>query len=315
MLRTWITLGAAALAMMIGLTMPVQADETRLMTNVMEDEEKLPAADALKIVAGTADGHKSPTEVLTAGIKAAKDGKMDVLKTCFNKDSQEALDYDSYYKDKQAKNIDIIAMHLATFDPAKLTELAQNTCGKYAVVMTQTAAGTHLIRAIWHTKNWYLKDTSGEDFIRDYNAGLKELREAVDSVSGEKLKDRLDQYETDALDLLVGVQDGVDPYDLLAKRLKKITTSEAKPRVFLSTWGWELAMWFSNPKAGEKESKDNFLVVKFVQEYDYKKNESFTVAKVALNSTAQFHKRPGNKFKEWTWDWDYYYVAEESDGK
>ncbi|GIK52887.1 MAG: hypothetical protein BroJett014_18600 [Planctomycetota bacterium] len=312
MSRTWFTLGAAMLALTLGMSLKVQASESvERVAKAMQEDEKLVSPGDLKIVAGKDEGHKSPTEVLTKAIKAAKDGKMDVLKTCWVKDAHDQLEYTGYYKNKEAKNIEIIAMHLATFDAAKLAELKQNTVGKYAVVKTVTENRTHLIRAVWNAKNWYLKDTYGDEYIRDYTAGLKEMREAIESGSGAKIKDKLDPWETDALELLVGVQEGVDPYDLLAKRLKSISTGEGAPQVFLSIWSYELAYWFNNPKAGEKEAKDKFLVLKFTTEYDWKKGETFNVCKVALQNTAQFHKRPGGKFKEWVQDYDYYYPDEE----
>lgn len=307
MLKTWVA-PLSALTLLLCLTCTAKAADKPV---TVQQDEKLPAADALKINAGTAEGRKTPTEVVTTAIKAAKDGKMDALKAVFTKDNQQYLENESYYKGQNIKAIDAVAIVLATYDPANLKEFAQNTYGNYAIVMHNTkATGLRLIRTVYEKKNWCLRDYWIDEYSRDYSAGLKETREAIDA-GGAKLKEHIDQYESDTLDLLVGAQDGVDPYDLLSKRLKKLSSGEGSPRIFLNYWSSEVAYWFNNPKAGEKEAKDKFLVLKFTTEYDWKKGETFNVCKVALQNTAQFHKRPGGKFKEWVQDYDYYYPDEE----
>lgn len=299
MLKTWFA-PLSALLMLLCLTCRVQAADQP--TTVQEDE-KLPAADALKVNAGTAEGRKTPTEVVASAIKAAKDGKMDVLKGLWTKDNQQYLDNDSYYKGQDIKCIDAVAVVLASFDTGKLKEFAQNTIGNYAIVMHNTeASGMRLIRTVYEKKNWCLRDYWIDDYLRDYGAGLKETREAIDA-GGAKLKARLDSYETDTLDLLSGVQEGVDPYDILGKRLKKATTSDGPPRLFLNAWGSELAYWFTNSKAGEKESKDNFIVLRSDVRYDWQEKSYSTDSKIVIGSTAQFAKRPGGKFKEWVNDY------------
>lgn len=299
MLKTW---GAplAALTMLLCLTCRVSAsDEPR----AIQDDEKLPAADALKISAGTAEGRKSPTEVVATAIKAAKDGKMDALKACFNKDSQQYLENTSYYKGQDIKAIDAVAIVLASFDPANLKEFAQNTQGNYAIVMHNTkTTGMRLIRTMYEKKSWCLKDYWIDEFTRDYGAGLKETREAINA-GGAKLKERIDAYESDTLDLLQGAQDGVDPYDLLSKRLKKLSSGEGSPRIFLNYWSPEVAYWFNNPKAEGKDPKDTFVVLRTELRYDWEKKEYYSDMKLVLQSTAQFAKRPGGKFKEWTNDY------------
>ncbi len=229
MLRTWFA-PLSALMLLLCLTCPARAADE---ASPVQQDEKLPAADALKVNAGTAEGRKTPTEVVASAIKAAKDGKMDVLKGLWTKDNQQYLDNESYYKGQDIKSIDAVAVVLASFDAAKLKEFAQNTIGNYAIVMHNTeSTGMRLIRTVYEKKNWCLRDYWIDEYLRDYSAGLKQTREAIEA-GGAKLKERLDTYETDTLDLLSGVQDGVDPYDLLAKRLKKATTSDGAPRAFL----------------------------------------------------------------------------------
>jgi hypothetical protein len=299
MLRTWFA-PLSALMLLLCLTCPAQAADE---ISPAQQEEKLPAADALKINAGTAEGRKTPTETVASAIKAAKDGKMDALKALWIKDNQQYLDNDSYYKGQDIKVIDAVAVVLASLDAANLKEFAQNTVGNYAIVMHKSeSTGMRLIRVVYQGKNWCLRDYWIDEYLRDYAAGLKETREAIEA-GGAKLKERFDSYETDTLDLLSGVQDGVDPYDLLAKRLKKITTSDGAPRLFLNYWSSELAYWFTNSKAGEKESKDNFLVLRSDVRYDWETKSYSSDSKIVISSTAQFAKRPGGKFKEWTTPW------------
>ena len=310
MLKTWFA-PLTALTLLLCLTCTVRAADKPV---TVQEDEKLPTAEALKVKAGTAEGRKTPTEVVTTAIKASKDGKMDVLKTCFTKDNQQYLENESYYKGQNIKAIDAVAIVLATLDPANLKEFAQNTQGHYAVVMHNTkATGMRLIRTTYEKKNWCLKDYWVDEFSRDYGAGVKETREAIDA-GGAKLKERIDSYESDTLDLLTGAADGVDPYDLLSKRLKKLSVSEGAPRVFLNYWSAELAYWFTNPKAGEKEPKDTFVVLRSELRYDWEKKEYSTDSKIALVSTAQFAKRPGGKFKEWTNDYEPWEPEEEKEG-
>jgi hypothetical protein len=311
-MKTWFTLSAAALMLLLAMNVGVNAEEKVVAASMQE--EKLPSPDALKIVAGTAEGHKTPTEVLTKAIKAAKDGKMDALKSCFTKDAQKQLDETYYGNNKEQKYIEVVAQQLAGLDPAKLSEIPQNTCGKYAIIKTETEKGTHFIRTSWAVKNWYLKDYHPDDYSRNYMNGMEDIKKIIESGTGAKLKEKLEAYETETLELLVGVQEGVDPYDLLLKRIKKITTGEGKPKMFLNYWSAEIALWFNNPKA--EGAKDSFLAIRLTPEWDSKSGATSYVAKVGLYNTAQFHKRAGYQFTYWVQDWEYSYpTEEEGEGK
>ncbi|MCC6572784.1 MAG: hypothetical protein IT462_03245 [Planctomycetes bacterium] len=302
MRKTWLMVAALAGAAWMGGTLAVaesKPDAVETAPVQWGADEKLPKFEDLKFLAGKDEGHKSPMEVVAKAIKASKDSKFDDLKSCYSKEARTRLDEQAWVNGKESTQIKLISGLLATLDAAKLKEIKQNTVGRYGVVMANSEKGTHLIRCHIAGGNWRLKDTYHEDYSRNYMTGMEDLRKAIAGGSGAEVKKYVDQYESTVLDLLAGVQDGVDPYDLLAKKLKKITDSEATPHWLLNYYSGEAALWFHTDKA------DTFMVVRISNEWDPKTNGYTNVVRIPINSLASFNKTPGNAFKNWVTDYDW----------
>ena len=148
-------------------------------------------------------------------------------------------------------------------------------------------------------RNWYLSSYSSSDYRCDFNApGVKEIRDAIEKGDVEKIKPHLDEYQTQVLDLITGVEEGVDGYSLLMKRLKKLTSSEAKPTIILNRWDSSLCYWFHTDKA------DSFIVLRFQGDaYDWQTDKKYTDVKVEIGATNEFKKDAGKAFKDFVQDW------------
>lgn len=281
--------------------------------------EKVPKAADLKVVDGTDEGHKTPLQVVAKAVKAAKEKKLADLKNCLNEDGRKNADEKSWSMGAdEATNLQHVAKVLATYSDEGQTLLKQGTVGHYAVVMCTSPAGTHMVRTIRQAievegkegeeakkgaENWYLANYSAGDYEINYNTGhVKSIVEAINKGDVAKLKEFLDPWETQGLDLLVGVKEGVDPYDLLCQRLKSITTNgEGKPTLLLQRYGSQVAFWFNSEKGG-----DTFIVLTFWNEYeDWETKKLTTTARISFGSTAQWHKSAGDTFKGWVEDYDY----------
>lgn len=305
--------GAAALALSFAIVSPAHADT---------DEGKgsgaqllwgeVPAVKDLVIKEGTAEGHKSPTEVLTKAIKAAKAKDMAGLKSCIAEDARAYLDEKSWDGDGEQTNIQVLTGILAAWNEEQMMALEQGKVGNYAVVVVKNGDMAHLVKAMRiapeaeddkKVYNWFLASGSPYEYRIDYNApGVKAIREAVGKSDGAKLKEHLDEWQTSTLDLLSGVQEGADPYDLLVKRLNKIASNggeNAKPRLLLNRYSNAIAYWFSSDKG------NTFLVLSFREELDWETNKRSTKVTVDIDSTSNFHKDAGNTFTGWVSDYDW----------
>lgn len=280
-----------------------------------QDEKPAKLAD-LKVNDGAEEGHKTPLQVVAKAIKAAKEKKLADLKACMNGDARRYADEKSWSSSEGATNLQEVGRVLATYSDEGHTLLKQNTVGNYAVVVCKSPLGTHMVRAVREgleleakegeeakkgPENWYLTAYSSNDLETDFNAPqVAQIVDAINKGEVAKLKDFLDPWETQGLELLAGVKEGVDPYELLAGRLKKIITNgEAKPTLLLHRYSGEVAFWFSSEKG------DTFIVLTFWNDTDWETKKKSTTARISFNNTAQFHKTPGNTFKSWVDDYDF----------
>jgi hypothetical protein len=287
------------------------------MTIVAEDkavpaqEAKLAKPAELKIWKGEKEGQKTPLETMMTAIKHAKAGKAAELKALWTAEKHEWLDQQYWGNDgKEQTVIQAISGHLATLsDKAEdWAEMAQNRVGKFAAVRTKGAKGMHVIPLSVAGKGWFLRSTAPDDYTRDMESGMKELIEAIKAGTGSKIKEFVGESERAQLDLLAGVKDGADPYDLLAKRLKDIA-GERKPTVLQNAnWPSQLAFWFNDDKF------DGFIITQL--EYDWQTEKYRTV--ISLDATARFHKNAAEQMQWFVMDDDqewYYPKSEEGPGK
>ena len=304
--------GAVACALSMAFTAPVIADEETKIENEVVAQEALPKPDELKIQDGTVEGHKKPMDVYLKALKAAKAGDAEALKTCFAPDSREYLDNLSYDNDENEEETTAQALVrvLKGYSEEALVR-AQGKVGNYAVIAVKNGEAVNLVKVTregkWNDdgtegpKNWYLASNYVGEYRTDYNApGLKSLRDAIEKGDIAKLKEHLNEWQTKALDLITGVEEGVDGYALLMKRLQKIVKSEAKPVFILSRYDSALAYWFHS------EEGDTFLVVRFNGDmYDWETEKKYTQVQLELEDTSEFHKDAGQAFKDFVSDWDW----------
>lgn len=305
MRKTWMAIPALAGALWIGssavtATAPEATNEPELVQ--WGGDEKLPKPSELKTLEGKMAGHKTPLEVVTKAVKAAKESKIDEVKMCFPKSSRQYLDNKTYVNNKETTQIKLIADFFAKLDASKLKELKQNTVGRYAVVMAQSDLGTHLIRVTLVAGSWRLLDNYYERYTIDYLMGMDGLRKAITSGKGADIKPYIDPEGAKVLDLLADQQAGVDPYDLLAKRLQKIISADVAPHWLVNRYTQDTAaLWFHSDKG------DSFLVINIAREWDNKSFDYKTVLRIPLDALANFAKDPGPTFKNWVanHDWDF----------
>lgn len=310
---------AAALTFGYAAIGTIRADDSvarRAAEVVKGQDDKLPKASALKTNDGTDEGHKSALQVVTKAIKAAKEKKLGDLKACIAADGRRYADEKSWSSSEGATNLQDMAKVLATYSDEGLSLLKQNTVGNYAVVMCTSPLGTHMVRAIREAQeleakegeeakkgpeNWYLTAYSANDYETNYNSPqVKQIIDVITKGDAAKLKDFLDPWETQGLELLAGVKEGADPYELLAQRLKTIISNgEGKPTLLLHRYSSEVAFWFSSDKG------DTFIVLNFWNETDWESKKKSTSARIAFNNTAQFHKNSGSTFQSWVDNYDY----------
>lgn len=307
--------GAAALAMSFAIVSPANADENK-GSGAQLLKGEVPAASELKIKDGTAEGHKSPLEVVKKAVKAAKAGELAALKSCIAGDAQDYLDEKSWDSDKEETNLQMIAKIIGGWSEENLAQLEQGKIGNYAIVAVKNGDMAHIVKTSRiapedkeeaeggkKVHNWYLTSGSPYEYRIDYNAaGVKAIREAIQKSDGVKLKENLQEWQTNTLELLKGVQEGVDPYDLLAKRLNKIISNggeTAKPRLLLNRYGSSVAYWFSSEKA------DTFLVLQFWEDYDWETSKKFTKVTIDIDSTSNFHKDAAGTFTNWVSDYEW----------
>ena len=139
--------GVATLAFCAMFTSPVVADKADGSSKATPVAEALPAPDALKINDGEAEGHKRPIDVYKKAVKASKAGDLEALKSCFEEDSREYMDDDSYEKDgdKELTYAGLLAKILKNYSEDAV-ERAQGRVGYYAVVAVKNGEAANLIR-------------------------------------------------------------------------------------------------------------------------------------------------------------------------
>lgn len=302
--------GVAAIALSAMFVSPVVADKAE-GSKVTPVAEGVPAPDALKINAGVAEGHKSPLEVYKKAIKAAKGGDMAALKSCFDPNNLDYIEEESWDSEGEEKltYLGAMAKVLKGYSEEGV-ERAQGSVGDYAIIAVKNGEAVNLVKtariAKWtdegesKDKNWYLASYYGHEYRIDYNApAVKTIRDAIEKGDVEKLKEHLDQYQTQVLDLITGVEEGVDGYALLLKRLKKIGGGEAKPTIILARNDNALAYWFHTDKG------DSFLVLRFMESYDWQTEKKFTQVQIEISYTSQFQKDAGETFKNFVADWSW----------
>ncbi|MBE7492319.1 MAG: hypothetical protein HS108_11255 [Planctomycetes bacterium] len=312
----------AAMTSVFGAASLIQADkapgtDTGRDGALLIQDRKLPTPKDLKIVEGTDEGHKTPLEVVTRAIKAAKDKKLADLKACMNDDGRRTADEKSYaLGSDNMTNLQHVAKVLASYKDEGLTVLNQGTVGHYAVVMCQSPLGTHMVRVSRQglqiqgkdgknekgPQNWYLSNYGPDEYQRDYGSPkVKTLIDAINKGDVAKLKEFLQQHETSGLDLLVGVKEGADPYDLLCQRLRSIINNgEGRPTILISRYGNNAAFWFHSEKGS------TFIVLNFWTEYeDWESKKLTTEMRVSFGETARFHTYAADAFKNFVEDYDY----------
>ncbi|MBX3474273.1 MAG: hypothetical protein KF754_07810 [Planctomycetes bacterium] len=309
---------AAALTFGYAAIGTVQADDLagKASETLKAQDGKLPKAAALKTNDGTDEGHKSAQQVVAKAIKAAKDKKLGDLKACLSGDARRNADEKSWSSSDGSTHLQELAKTLATYSDEGQSLLKQNTVGNYAVVMCSSPLGTHMVRAIREAQegeakegeepkkgpeNWYLTSYQANDYETNYNSPqVKQIIDVINKGEVSKLKEFLDPWETQGLELLAGVKEGADPYDLLAARLKQIITNgEGKPTLLLHRYSSEVAFWFNSEKG------DTFIVLSFWNETDWDTKKKSTTARISFNNTAQFHKGAANTFEGWVDNYDY----------
>jgi hypothetical protein len=313
--------GAAVLLLSAAMISPVNADEgvEGKMTPVADE---IPAPSALKVNAGVAEGHKSALEVYKKAIAAAKAGEMDKLKSCFNPNNLDYIDEESWESsgEGEAKLTYLGAMAVVLKGYAdEGEERAQGAVGDYAIVAVKNGEAVNLVKCVriakWtekgeeKDKNWYLSTYYASEYRVDYAAaGVKAIREAIEKGDVEKLKEFLDPWQTQVLDLIAGVQEGIDPYALLMKRLQMIgggKDSKIKPTILLDRSGTRLCYWFHQDKTDAAAASDTFIVLQFWEDWDWQTDKKFTNVKLDIGSTTEFHKNGTEAFKNWVQDWSW----------
>lgn len=319
MSRMLLWAGAAALAVGTAVV-PVTADEHSDAKLGLLAE--VPAPKELKIKDGTAEGHKTPAEVLGKAIKAAKADEMETLKACLGKDAARNADYDYYGgfgEEKGSTYLKAFGKLLAAYDDKaeNFKTMEQGTVGNYAVVAVRKGEAVHMVRCVREAPedadkeggkkvyNWFLASCTPSDYRVDYNtSAMKTFRETLDSGDVAKLKEFIQEQDTPTLNLLKDVQEGVDPYGLLMKRLQKIGKNAEKPVLLLSRWGSgyenQVAFWFHSDTA------DTFIVLRFRDDSSDWENKKYqTKLYLDLYNIAEFHKDAGDHFKNFINDWDW----------
>ena len=276
-------------------------------------EEKLPRQSELKVGDGADAGHKSPLEVVARAIKAAKEGKLAELKACLDTDGKRNADENSYMGEGRT-NLKEIALYLASYNDEGLKQVAQCTVGNYAIVLCQSPLGTHVVRTVLEgqqqpakgeeeskpgPKNWYIRYSMLQDFEIDVNApAVKKIIDAINKGDPAGLKEFLDPFESRTLDLISGVREGVDPFELLARRLRTIISNGgAKPVMLQNIYSTEVAFWFS------AEGKDTFIVLNFNSMSSFEDKKKSTEVHVSLSNTASFHAEPASQYSSWVRFW------------
>lgn len=295
--------------MSLGFISPVTADKTEGKSEITPLADKVPAPTALKLNDGVVEGHIKPNDVLKKAVKAAKAGEAETLKGCFNPNNVDYLDEESWSEkdgDKALTNLQSMMRLLKTYPDDGGIEMKQGTVGDYAVLAVKNGEASNLVQVQrlkkWEDegddKNWFLTSYNAYDYRIDYNApGLKEIRDAIEAGDIDKMKEKLDPWQTGVLDLITGVEEGVDGYALLMKRFQKITKNAERPILLKQSGGSAIAYWFHS------EAGDTFMVLRFSEQTDWETEKKYTNVEIDISNTSQFAKDPAEFFTSWVGDW------------
>lgn len=281
--------------------------------SLIQFETKLPKREELKLVDGGIKDHVDPDSVVKRAIQAAIDGKPDILKLCFAKSDHESLDEEAWGSEDKMTNLQAISKVFATFDIEKYTILKQNTVGNRAVALVTSELGRHALQLKLRTqenswgksndkeaqKGWFLKKSFNTDqlLVNYADENMSKLREAIKAGDSTVVKGYLEENETKSFQLISGIKEGVDPYELLTIRLQRIMATADRPYPLFQENGNSVAYWFE----GEKESA--FLVINFNYERNWQTKKVSTKVKVSLSSTSAFFAGEGQTFKNFVSDW------------
>jgi hypothetical protein len=306
--------GAAALALSVGFVSPVTADKSTDQGGGVELlQEKVPAPTDLKINEGSADGHKLPMDVYKKALKAAKGGDLETLRGCFNPNNLDFIDEKTWENDgdEELTYLGAVAKALKGYSEEGAAR-AQGKVGDYAVITVRNGEAVNLVKVVRtakysddgkeQPKNWYLSSFYASEYRIDYNAAdVKTIKDAIDKGDLAKFKEFLDPWQTQVLDLLDGVQEGVDPYALLLKRVQLIAKNADAPTILVDRSGTGLAYWFHNAEKGT----NTFLCLRFVEDYDWRTEKRFTSVKFDISSTTEFHRDAKQAFDNYVQDWSW----------
>ncbi|CAG0931404.1 hypothetical protein PLCT1_01758 [Planctomycetaceae bacterium] len=266
--------------------------------------DKLPAPADLKLLDGEVEGRKSPLEAVKTAIKAAKDNKSAELKACFQKSVQEYLDGETYFKDKEMKEIDALAMILGTWNAEgkDMEQFAQNRVGKYGVVSVKAEKKMYLVRCRYEAKGWYLMDGYHHSYAHNWASKMDEAIASVKSGEAEKVKTLIAEHERPMFDLVAG--EGCDPYGSLAKKLKGFQEGKGKPLMLLNAYSDVIAFWFHT----DKEDK-------FITFQSYADGEDTSAVTLSIWALSEFNKDSANAYVPFVLDDEAYFQEEEEGGK
>lgn len=300
--------GVAACALSMSFTSPVIADEDTKTELVAEDA--VPKPTDLKFLDGTNEGHKKPMDVYLKAVKAAKGGDMAALKSCFRLDDRDDLDETNSWDGGEKTYLQWMGDILKGYSEEGMVR-EQGKIGKYAVIAVKNGEAVNLVKVVLEGKrdektweegprDWFLASYRPMEYRIDYNApGVKAIRDMIDKGDVAKMKEYLEEWQTKTLDLITGAEDGVDGYALLMKRLKKITSSEAKPIFLLGRYDTALCYWFHS------EESDTFLVLRFTEQQDWQTDKRHTEVKLELDKICDFHRDAGKAFRDFVGDYDW----------
>lgn len=300
---------AVALVLSLGFISPVTADKIEGKGEITPVADKVPGPTDLKVNDGVLEGHIKPNDVLKKAIKAAKADELDNLKSCFNPNIREYLDNSSWGEkdgDNELTNLQAMVRVLKTYPDDGGIELKQGKVGDYVALAVKNGDAANLVQVQrlkkWEDKskdkNWFLTSYSAYEYRIDYNApGLKEIRDAIDSGDVEAMKEHLNVWQTGVLDLITGVEEGIDGYGLLMKRFQKITKNADKPVILKQNGSSAIAYWFHSEKA------DTFLVLRFSEQTDWETSKKYTNVEIDIQNTSEFSKDSAQQFNSWVGDW------------
>ncbi len=281
--------------------------------NSQAQRTALPKLSDLKTEGAASEGRQSPLAVVQRAIQAARADDIATLKTCFSRWATGEADQVSLSanNEKGRTNAQEVAGLLATMETEGMAEIAQTTRGDYAVVAARAGSALHMIRTVREeidgekpSHAWVLMSPYGADYRMDYNApDARKLREAIEAADAPALKKLMEEDDVRSLELLSGMQEGVDPFVLLARRLQKVIKNAESPRVLLSRSGMGMqstaAYWFAG------ESGSTFLAVQFVDDWDWEARKYTTRVRLNLLVTGQFHAKPAEHYRQFVGDYDW----------